>query len=116
MQEVLDRPAIHRRLTEFSAFWRDRIDTWKAESTESGSEKRHAQQFWSDLMRCFEINSERINVFERNADRGSTGGGGFIDFFWSGVVIGEAKSLGKEALRISGGDGPVEASSDEQHS
>lgn len=96
MQEVLDRPAIHRRLTEFSAFWRERIDTWKAESTESGSEKRHAQQFWSDLMRCFEINSERINVFERNADRGSTGGGGFIDFFWSGVVIGEAKSLGKD--------------------
>lgn len=47
-------------------------------------------------MRCFEINPERIDVFERNADRASTGGAGFIDFFWSGVVIGEAKSLGKD--------------------
>src|SRR5699024_7117324 len=33
---------------------------------------------------------------ERNANRASTGGGGFIDFFWSGVVIGEAKSLGHD--------------------
>lgn len=96
MQEVVDRSAIRRRLTEFSAFWQDRIATWRAEGTESGSEKRHAQQLWSDLMRCFEINPERIDVFERNADRGSTGGGGYIDFFWSGVVIGEAKSLGKD--------------------
>lgn len=96
MHEVVDRPAIRRRLVEFSAFWRDRIETWKTEGTESGSEKRHAQQFWSDLMRCFEIRPERVDVFERNADRGTTGGGGSIDFFWSGVVIGEAKSLGKD--------------------
>ena len=47
-------------------------------------------------MRCFDIAAERVDVFERNADRGSTGGGGFIDFFWSGVVIGEAKSPGND--------------------
>ena len=93
MSEVFDRDRIHRKLTELAAFWRQRIDGWRAEGTESGTEKRHAQQFWSDLMQCFDIASERIDVFERNADRASTGGRGYIDFFWSGVVIGEAKSL-----------------------
>lgn len=93
MSEVFDRDRIHRKLTELSAFWRQRINGWRAEGTESGTEKRHAQQLWSDLMGCFDIASERIDVFERNADRASTGGSGYIDFFWSGVVIGEAKSL-----------------------
>lgn len=91
--EFYDRDKIQRKLREMSTFWRDRIETWRAEGTESGTEKRHAQQFWSDLMGCFEIASERINVFERNANRASTGGRGYIDFFWSGLVIGEAKSL-----------------------
>lgn len=93
MSEVFDRDRIHRKLTELSAFWRQRIDAWREDGTESGTEKRHAQQLWSDLMQCFDIASERIDVFERNADRASTGGRGYIDFFWSGVVIGEAKSL-----------------------
>lgn len=93
MSEVFDRDRIHRKLTEMSSFWRHRIDGWREEGTESGTEKRHAQQLWSDLMQCFDIASERIDVFERNADRASTGGRGYIDFFWSGVVIGEAKSL-----------------------
>ncbi|MDN6680077.1 MAG: GcrY protein, partial [Yaniella sp.] len=93
MSEVFDRDRIHRKLTEMSAFWRQRICQWRKEGTESGTEKRHAQQLWSDLMQCFDIASERIDVFERNADRASTGGRGYIDFFWSGLVIGEAKSL-----------------------
>jgi len=93
VSEVFDRDRIHRKLTEMSAFWRQRIDGWRDEGTESGTEKRHAQQLWSHLMQCFDIASERIDVFERNADRASTGGRGYIDFFWSGVVIGEAKSL-----------------------
>lgn len=95
MHEVIDRSSIHRRLVEFSAFWTQRISQWRAEGTETSTEKRHAQQFWSDLMRCFDINPERVDVFERNAQRSSTGGAGFIDFFWSGMVIGEAKSLDK---------------------
>lgn len=93
MQEVIDRQAIHKSLVEFSAFWRRRIDSWRSDGTAAGSETRHAQQFWADLLRCFEIKSERVDVFERNADRASTGGRGRIDFFWSGLVIGEAKSL-----------------------
>lgn len=93
MSEVFDRDRIHRKLTEMSSFWRHRIDGWRDEGVESGTEQRHAQQLWSDLMQCFDIASERVDVFERNADRASTGGRGYIDFFWSGVVIGEAKSL-----------------------
>lgn len=93
MHEIIDRRAIKRKLIDFSSFWRNRIDGWREAGTQSGSENRHAQQFWSDLMRCFGIRAERVDVFERNAKRGSTGGRGFIDFFWSGMVIGEAKSL-----------------------
>jgi hypothetical protein len=39
---------------------------------------------------------ERIRLFERDATRASTGNTGYIDLFWSGVVIGEAKSLGRD--------------------
>lgn len=50
MSEVFDRDRIHRKLTELSAFWRHRIDGWRDDGTEAGTEKRHAQQLWSDLM------------------------------------------------------------------
>ncbi|WP_070433535.1 type IIL restriction-modification enzyme MmeI [Corynebacterium sp. HMSC28B08] len=60
------------------------------------TEKSHAQQFWSDLLRCFGIIPDRIDLFERDAARASTGGGGYIDLFWSGVALGEAKSLGAD--------------------
>jgi len=48
---------------------------------------------WSDLMGCFDIALERIDVFERNADRISTGGLRYIDFFWSGVVIAKSHNV-----------------------
>ena len=93
MGEVVDRETIRRKLVEMAAFWRQRIDSWREDRVESGTEKRHAQQFWSDLMKCFDISAERLDIFERNAVRASTSNRGYIDFFWSGVVIGEAKSL-----------------------
>src|SRR5690625_5600965 len=64
------------------------------------SEKRHAQQLWSDLMGCFDIASERIDVFERNADRASTGGRGYIDFFWSGEI---GRASCRERVGMRGG-------------
>lgn len=48
---------------------------------------------------CFGIIPERIDLFERDAARASTGGGGYIDLFWSGVVLGEAKSLGADLTK-----------------
>lgn len=92
---TLDRESIRRSLTEFSNFWRDRIDGWKAHKI-TGTERSHAQQYWSDLLKCFGVVPERIDLFERDAARASTGGSGYIDLFWSGVVLGEAKSLGRD--------------------
>uniref|UniRef100_UPI002610BBA3 DNA methyltransferase n=1 Tax=uncultured Actinomyces sp. TaxID=249061 RepID=UPI002610BBA3 len=93
-----DRGSIRTELNSFVAHWRPRIDEWKA-TNKKHTEKSHAQQFWSDLLRCFGIIPERIDLFERDAARASTGGGGYIDLFWSGVVLGEAKSLGADLTK-----------------
>lgn len=45
---------------------------------------------------------ERIDLFERDAARATTGNVGYIDLFWSGVVIGEAKSLGADLTAAHG--------------
>lgn len=58
--------------------------------------KQHAQQLWSDFLSCFGINAGRVALFERRADRSDTGNTGFIDFFMPAMVIGEAKSLGRD--------------------
>lgn len=91
----ITRAEVKARLDNFSHHWRERIDGWKADST-GHTEKSYAQQLWSDLFRCFGIIPERIDLFERDAARASTGNTGYIDLFWSGVVLGEAKSLGKD--------------------
>ncbi|MFJ6003925.1 SAM-dependent DNA methyltransferase [Arthrobacter sp. NPDC092385] len=95
MQTLLDRATIRTDLGKFSHRWRGRIDGWE-QSGQAHTEKSFAQQLWSDLLRCFGVIPERIDLFERDATRASTGGTGYIDFFWSGVAIGEAKSLGKD--------------------
>lgn len=91
----ITRSEVKSNLDDFSHHWRERIDRWKAEGT-AHTEKSSAQQFWSDLFRCFGIIPERIDLFERDAERASTGNTGYIDLFWSGVVLGEAKSLGRD--------------------
>ena len=91
----LDRGTIRRRLDKFSAHWRGQIDQWR-DTDAKHTEKSYAQQFWSDLLRCFGVIPERIDLFEKDARRASTGNTGYIDLFWSGVVIGEAKSLGHD--------------------
>ncbi|MDO4609678.1 DNA methyltransferase [Corynebacterium sp.] len=90
---TLDRSAIQPGLRKFATAWRERVDGWR-QTGQGHTEKSFAQQFWSDLLKCFGVIPERIDLFERNAVRASTGGHGYIDLFWSGVVIGEAKSLG----------------------
>lgn len=92
---AIDRGSIRTQLNSFVAHWRPRIDDWR-QTGKKHTEKSHAQQFWSDLLRCFGIIPERIDLFERDAARASTGGGGYIDLFWSGVALGEAKSLGAD--------------------
>ncbi|WP_228073777.1 MULTISPECIES: type IIL restriction-modification enzyme MmeI [Corynebacterium] len=92
---ALDRGDIRKNLTSLVSHWRPRIDEWKS-TGKRHTEKSHAQQFWSDLLRSFGVIPERIDLFERDAARASTGNTGYIDLFWSGVVLGEAKSLGRD--------------------
>lgn len=91
--QTFDRAQIKRDLVEFTSFWLKRVQGWR-EKQETATEKKYAQQFWSELFNCFGINAARMDLFEQDARRGSTGGSGYIDLFWPGVVIGEAKSLG----------------------
>ncbi|MBB0968679.1 class I SAM-dependent DNA methyltransferase [Dietzia aerolata] len=90
---TLDRGQILQQLRGFSAHWSERIAEWREEKV-TGTESSFAQSFWSDLLACFDVNAARIDLFEREARRASTGSRGSIDVFQSGVFIGEAKSLG----------------------
>ncbi|ACR18344.1 hypothetical protein ckrop_1616 [Corynebacterium kroppenstedtii DSM 44385] len=92
---TLDRGTIRRGLQEMSAHWLSRVDGWR-QAGAGHIEKSYAQQFWSDLLRCFGVIPERVKLFERDAIRASSGRTGYIDLFWSGVVIGEAKSPGRD--------------------
>lgn len=89
----LDRYEIKHNLDGFRVHWRQRLDTWKA-NNEGAIEKKYAQSFWADFLSCFGISATRMDLFEQDARRGSTGNTGYIDLFWPSVVIGEAKSPG----------------------
>ena len=84
---------MRRNLDQFKARWRQRLDEW--ESVGQGAiEKKYAQSFWAELFECFGITASRMDLFEQDALRASTGQSGYIDLFWPGVVIGEAKKPG----------------------
>lgn len=89
----LDRNEIKHNLDGFRVHWRQRLDTWKA-NNKGAIEKKYAQSFWADFLACFGISATRMDLFEQDARRGSTGNTGYIDLFWPSVVIGEAKSPG----------------------
>lgn len=91
----MDRGVISRNVTEFAHAWAQRIREWD-ETGQGHVERSYASQFWTDLLRAFGVISERMDLFERGARRATTGGAGYIDFFWSGVAIGEAKSPGAD--------------------
>lgn len=95
--EYLDRETSIKKLQNFSHYWQTQVEQWKAQK-HTNVEKQHAQQLWSDFLACFGINSNRIALFERRAQRANTGRTGFIDFFMPSVAIGEAKSLDKDLV------------------
>ena len=82
-------------LTRFKQEWRERLDSW-SEQGQGGIEKKYAQSFWAELCAAFGVSATRMDLFEQDARRASSGKGGYIDLFWPGVVIGEAKSPGKD--------------------
>ncbi|MBH5299216.1 type IIL restriction-modification enzyme MmeI [Corynebacterium silvaticum] len=90
---LVSRAVAKSNLEDSAHHWRKRVDQWRADDTKH-TEKRFAQSFWSDRLRCFGVIPERIDLYERDAKRASSGNDGYIDLFWSGVVLGEAKSFG----------------------
>lgn len=94
----VSRGDVVRELHSFVEVWSSRIETWK-DNNQGHTESTAAQQFWGHLLRCFGVIPERIDLFERDAKRATTGNTGYIDLFWSSVVLGEAKSLGKDLVK-----------------
>ena len=94
----VSRGEVIRELHGFIDVWSSRIETWK-DKNQGHTESTAAQQFWGHLLRCFGVIPERIDLFERDAVRATTGNTGYIDLFWSSVVLGEAKSLGKDLVK-----------------
>ena len=88
-----DRDTMIRRLRDFQIHWLKKLEEWKEQGL-TGEEQQSAHRFWIDLHRCFGIRGERVNLFERNVKRSSTGGRGRIDLFYPGVVIEESKRPG----------------------
>lgn len=93
--DYLDRQTSIKKLTEFSHHWNTQINQWKNDGL-TNVERQYAIPFWADFLSCFGINAGRVALFERRAIRANTQGAGFIDIFMPAMVIGEAKSLGRD--------------------
>ena len=89
----LDRATMRRNLDSFKHRWNERLDGWRS-LDEGALERKYAQSYWAELLACFGITASRMDLFEQDAKRASSGQRGYIDLFWPGVVIGEAKKPG----------------------
>lgn len=67
------------------------VNEWAGETYEKGE----SQSFWSDLFAVYGVRRRNVAKFEAQARR-ITGGTGFIDVFWPGMMIAEQKSTGKD--------------------
>lgn len=76
---------------------RTRVAEFVASYKDVRKEKQFTQQFWSDLLRCYGVESTFAEgmLFEHPARRASTGGMGYIDVFMPGRFLIEQKSDGK---------------------
>lgn len=66
------------------------VREWEGES----SEHAEAKSFWDAFFNVFGVNRRRLASFEHNVKK-SSGGQGFIDLFWPGMLIAEHKSRGR---------------------
>lgn len=72
---------------------------WSDETYERGE----AQSFWTAFLAVFGVQRRRVNAaFERHARRSSTGGTGFIDLLWPGMLLAEHKSAGADLTKAMG--------------
>lgn len=67
------------------------VKEWSGETYEKGE----SQSFWTDLFEVYGMRRRNVAKFEAQAKR-ITGGTGFIDVFWPGMMVAEQKSMGKD--------------------
>ncbi|GAA2544975.1 hypothetical protein HD598_001289 [Neomicrococcus aestuarii] len=79
---------IRNRAGSFVAQWRDA----------EGYERGEAQSFVRDLLGVFGITNSTAAVYEKRAQRASTGQGGYIDALISGTALIEMKSTGRDLV------------------
>lgn len=73
----LDLSTIKHNLANFREHWQGELKKWKEEGIK-GEEQKSAQRFWIDMMNCFGISAARMDLFERDARRRSTGDEGVL--------------------------------------
>lgn len=86
MSKPLSLNEIRSRCSEFVIEWRDA----------AGDERQEAQSFVRDLLAAFGITETRAALYEKRAQRTSTGGQGYIDALVPGQLLVEMKSTGKQ--------------------
>ena len=86
MAKSLSLNEIHRRSAQFVVDWRE----------EPGDERQQAQSFIRDLLQVFGITSTKAALYEKRAQRSSTGNQGYIDALVPGLCAIEMKSVGKD--------------------
>ncbi|MCS3492347.1 hypothetical protein M2368_001350 [Arthrobacter sp. JUb119] len=64
-------------------------------------ENAETQLFWAEFLKIFGVDHKRTILFERHADRLSTGRPGRIDVFWPGELLIEQKSFGKDLTKAA---------------
>jgi len=85
MSKPLSLNEIRSRCSEFVIEWRDA----------AGDERQEAQSFVRDLLAAFGITETRAALYEKRAQRTSTGSQGYIDALVPGLLLIEMKSAGK---------------------
>ncbi len=89
MAKALSLNEIRRRCASFAAEWRD----------EPGDERQQAQMFVRDLLAAFGITKSKAALYEKRAERTSTGRRGYIDALVPGKCAIEMKSKGADLER-----------------
>ncbi len=70
---------------------------WKGTTQENAN----TQLFWAEFFQIFGVDPKRVVLFERHAERLSTGNVGRIDVFWPGELLVEQKSFGKDLAKAT---------------
>lgn len=83
---------IRNRAGAFVADWRDA----------EGYERGEAQEFVRGLLKVFGISGRTAAVYEKRAQRASTGQRGYIDALISGTALIEMKSAGEDLVKAEG--------------